>query len=207
VQLVRLSAALLVPAFVFLAVEAPTLAAWMFGEAWGASGRMIMLLAIPMLTLAATGWLDRLFDVYQQQPAALALEAGFTALVVAAVAVGLKVDPSGISAIGAFAALSAIYYHLYVWVAFRRARMPLVGIARVAATAWLGAAAYAALAAWCSGNLPFAMRVLVWLAVQSLACGAWLLYGGGWHALRASIREHRRRSSSCPRLTRPTWAT
>ena len=35
------------------------------------------------------------------------------------------------------------------------------------------------------------MRVLVWLAVQSLACGAWLLYGGGWHALRASIREHR----------------
>ena len=95
VQLVRLSAVLLVPAFVFLAVEAPTLAAWMFGEEWVASGRMIMLLAIPMLTLAATGWLDRLFDVYRQQPAALALEAGFTALVVAAVAVGLKMDPSG----------------------------------------------------------------------------------------------------------------
>ena len=191
VQLVRLSAVLLVPAFVFLAVEAPTLAAWMFGDEWSASGRMIMLLAIPMLTLAATGWLDRLFDVYQQQPAALALEAGFTALAVAAVAVGLKVDPSGIAAIGVFAVLSAIYYHLYVWVAFRRARLPLAGIARVAATAWLGAAAYAALAAWCSGNLPFVMRVLVWLAVQSLAGGAWLLYGGGWHALRASIREHR----------------
>jgi UDP-N-acetylmuramyl pentapeptide phosphotransferase/UDP-N-acetylglucosamine-1-phosphate transferase len=96
------------------------------------------LLSVPMLTLAATGWVDRLFDVYQQQPAALALEAGFTCVVLVVFWLALRADVSGDRAILAFAALSAIYYHLYVWVAFRRSGMATSGIARLALLMWHG---------------------------------------------------------------------
>jgi O-antigen/teichoic acid export membrane protein len=190
VQLVRFSLVLLVPAFVFLAVEAPTLTVWLFGEQWGPSGRMMTLLAVPMLVLAATGWLDRLFDVYQQQASALALEAGFTALVAVTFALALRLNPTGDAAIAVFAAVSAIYYHVYVWVAFRRAGLSVTGVARLAAAGWLGALAYAALAAWCAGHLPFAVRVLALLCVQCLALGFWLLRADGWRLLRGSLREH-----------------
>jgi O-antigen/teichoic acid export membrane protein len=188
-QLLRLSAALLVPAFVFLAVEATPLVTWLFGQHWAGSGRMIALLSVPMLTLAATGWVDRLFDVYLQQPAALALEAGFTCVVLVVFGLALRADASGDGAILAFAALSAIYYHLYVWVAFRRSGMATSGIARLALLTWLGAAAWAVLAFWCAARLPFAGRVLVWLAVQGAVLGAWLVNTGGWRGLRDSLRE------------------
>jgi len=189
VSLVRLSLVLLVPAFVFLAVEATTLATWLFGTEWAGSGPMITVLAVPMLTLAATGWIDRLFDVYQQQPAALALEVGFTALVLVAFALALQADPGGRSAVAVFAALCAIYYHLYVWVAFRRAGMATTGIARVAVAGWLGAAAYAVVAVWCASHLPFVLRMAAWLVVQCVALGLWFMKTGGWHELRRSLRE------------------
>jgi O-antigen/teichoic acid export membrane protein len=189
VELVRFSLVLLVPAFVFLAVEAAPLVTWLFGAGWSESGRAVAVLAAPMLTLAATGWIDRLFDVYQQQPAALALEAGFTVLVLAGFALALQADATGDLAVLVFAALSAVYYHAYVGVAFRRAGMATRRIGRVAALGWLGAAAYAVVAAWCAMHLPFLGRVAVWLAVQAAALGAWFAATGGWRALRQSLRE------------------
>lgn len=189
VALVRFSLVLLVPAFVFLAVEAVPLVRMLFGGDWAATAPMVTLLAVPMLTLAATGWIDRLFDVYQQQPVALSLEAGFTVIVMVAFGIALRSDPSGGAAILAFAALSTIYYHVYVWVAFRRAGMATRGITSLAAAAWLGAAAYAALAGWCAAHLPFAARVAVWLVVQGALLAAWLLGAGGWRVLRRSLRE------------------
>lgn len=189
VELVRFSLVLLVPAFVFLAVEATTLVTWLFGAGWSESGRAVAVLAAPMLTLAATGWIDRLFDVYQQQPAALALEAVFTVLVLAGFTFALQADATGDLAILVFAVLSAVYYHAYVGVAFRRAGMATRGIGRVAALGWLGAAAYAVVAAWCAAHLPFPGRVAVWLAVQGTVLGVWFAATGGWRALRQSLRE------------------
>ena len=122
--LVELSAVALVPPFVFLAVDAPLLVDGLLGGEWSGSGTFVRLLAAPMLVLALTGWLDRVFDARQRQGLALALDGSFSVVVLAAVAMALGLGAGGADAVALIGGTSLLYYAAYAGTALHLCGLP-----------------------------------------------------------------------------------
>jgi O-antigen/teichoic acid export membrane protein len=122
--LIELSAVALVPPFVFLAADAPLLVDGLLGGEWSGSGTYVRLLAAPMLVLALTGWLDRVFDARQRQGLALALDASFSVIVLAAVAAALGLGAGGADAVALIGFMSLLYYAAYAGIALHLCGLP-----------------------------------------------------------------------------------
>jgi O-antigen/teichoic acid export membrane protein len=124
VRLIELSAVVLVPPFVFLGVEAPLLVDGLLGGEWTGSGELVRLLVPPMLALALTGWLDRVFDARQRQGLALGLDAAFSVTVLAGVSMVLELDRGGGTAVAVLSLLSLLYYTAYAGIALHLCGLP-----------------------------------------------------------------------------------
>jgi len=189
--LVELSLVVMLPPFVFAMAEAELLATAVLGPRWAGTGEFILLLALPMLVLAATSWLDRLFDVHQRQRVALALEGGYTVLSLTVVA-GLLVADQPRVAVAVFAAGSFAYFLLYAWLAFVANGLPGRTLLRPAAIMLVLAAASAAVsvvaASWPSAGARAALHGAFWL----LAVLLYMLRFGGRDALRSLLRREGR---------------
>lgn len=189
--LVEVSAVAMLPPFVFAMAEAEWLATVVLGPQWAGTGQFIRLLAVPLLVLAATSWLDRLFDVHQRQRVALALEGGFTVMVLATAAVLLAAG-AATTAVAAFSAASVAYYVLYAWLAFAANGLPARALVRPAALSLaLGAAAAAVVAL--AANVPsagarWAAYGLFWVLAAAGHYG-WL---GGREAIHALLERDAR---------------
>jgi len=189
--LVEVSAIVMLPPFLFAMAEAELLTTAVLGPQWAGTGEFIRLLALPMLVLAATSWLDRLFDVHQRQRVALALEGGFTIVSLAVVA-ALLVAGQPRNAVAVFAAGSVVYYLLYAWLAFVANGLPGRALLRpVMLMLMLGVAAAVVCvvaASWPSAGERAAAYGSFWL----LAALLYMLRFGGRDALRSLLgREGR----------------
>lgn len=131
--LIELSAVVLVPPFVLLAVDAPLLVDGLLGSEWSGSGAFVQLLAAPMLVLALTGWLDRVFDARQRQRLALALDTSFSVVVLAGVAAALGLGAGGAAAVALIGILSLLYYAVYAGIALHLCGLPPRQIAALGA--------------------------------------------------------------------------
>ena len=136
--------ALVVP-YVAFAIEAPALTDGLLSQKWRGTGPYLQALAGPALLLATTCWIDRAFDSFRRQNVAFALEASFTLVSVALVAVLSRlVDP--VSVAWAFGALGIVYYWIYFLTTFIACGFPraefrhacLTGVAAAAAALSLG---------------------------------------------------------------------
>lgn len=186
--LVEISAVVMLPPYVFAMAEAVWLASVVLGPQWAGTGHFIRLLAVPLLVLAATSWLDRLFDVHQRQHIALALEGGFTALVLAMAAV-LLVAGAATTAVAAFSAASIVYYLLYAWLAFKTNGLPIRALARPAALALTLGAAAAAVAALAATVPSAGARWATYGAFWALAAAGHYGWLGGREAVRALLER------------------
>ncbi len=82
------------------------------------------LLAAPLLVLALSGWLDRVFDARQRQGLALALDASFSVIVLAAVAAALGLGAGGADAVALIGFMSLLYYAAYAGIALHLCGLP-----------------------------------------------------------------------------------
>lgn len=184
--LVELSLVVMLPPFVFAMAESELLATVVLGPQWAGTGEFILLLALPMLVLAATSWLDRLFDVYQRQHVALALEGGYTVVSLTVVAALLAAGQPRV-AVAVFAAGSFAYFLLYTWLAFVANGLPVRALLRPAAIILVLAAAAAAVSfvadSWPSAGARAALHGAVWL----LAVLLYVFRFGGRDALRSLL--------------------
>ncbi|MFO1377211.1 MAG: oligosaccharide flippase family protein [Steroidobacteraceae bacterium] len=168
--LVELSAVALVPPFVFLAIDAPLLVDGLLGGEWSGSGTFVRLLAAPMLVLALTGWLDRVFDARQRQGLALALDGSFSVVVLLAVAMALGLGAGGTDAVALIGGMSLLYYAVYAGIALHFCGLPprrvvalgggCVALAALAAAVFLLSPAPSLVArAWIYGAFHLAVAV------------------------------------------------
>jgi O-antigen/teichoic acid export membrane protein len=128
-DLVEASFVGLVTPYVVLAIEAPALTEATLSAKWHGTGPYLQALAAPALMLATTCWLDRAFDSFRRQNIAFALEASFTVVSVATVAVlSLFIDPVAVA--WSFAGLALIYYWVYALGVFVSCGFPLADLRR-----------------------------------------------------------------------------
>jgi O-antigen/teichoic acid export membrane protein len=178
--LIEVSVVAMLPPFVFAMVEAEVLARTVLGPQWVGTGEFIRLLAMPMLVLAVTCWLDRLFDVRQRQRVALALEGGFTILSVALAALLLAAGHAA-AAVIVFAVTSTLYYAIYALLAFAANDLPVIGLRRPAILAAV------MLAASLLASAIVAPIESPW--VRLAVCGLFWLIAVAAHSLRPTGRE------------------
>ena len=130
-SLIELSGLLLTPVMVFLAFNADALSAAFFGPAWAGVGSYVPWLAAAYLTLACTGFIDRLFELYGQQGAALRLDLAFSVAMLAALLLA-SVPGQGVVMGATFAMVYLVYEVIWTWRAHRVNEMPLVFLRRAA---------------------------------------------------------------------------
>jgi hypothetical protein len=118
---------------VAFALEAPRLTDAVLSDKWHGTGPYLQALAAPALVLASTCWLDRAFDSFRRQKAALSLEASFTILSVALVA-GLSKLIHPLAVAWAYGVLACVYYWVYFLVVFVACGFELVALRRACMT-------------------------------------------------------------------------
>lgn len=188
--LIELSAVALVPPFVFLAVDAPRLVDGLLGGEWSGSGTFVRLLAAPMLVLALTGWLDRVFDARQRQGLALVLDASFSVVVLVAVAAALVLGAGGAEAVALIGVMSLLYYAAYAGIALHLCGLPPRRIVALGA----GCLALAALATAVFMLQPassLATRAGIYAAFHLVAVVAYAALPGRLATLRALAGSRR----------------
>lgn len=171
-----LSVALALP-FLVVALESKGLVELLLGPQWGDAARYLAWLALPMYVLAATCWIDRLFDVYGRQKFGLWLEAGFFVVVTLQAAIlFLAGHPDAV--VPVFAITSTAYYLLYARVAIRASGIVIGDLRRVVAvtvgSVVVGGMTWLILPA----GLPTLARLLTYFGAYITLVVAWLARGG-----------------------------
>jgi O-antigen/teichoic acid export membrane protein len=111
-SLMQLTLFVMAPFFGLLAGEAEWIVKVLLGPEWSESALMLTLLAPAMMLFTGTSWLDRLFDVFMRQRAALFLQITYIAVVSLSVSLTLVFLDATI-AVGAFALISAAYFVIF----------------------------------------------------------------------------------------------
>jgi O-antigen/teichoic acid export membrane protein len=186
--LVEVTFVVLVVPYVAFAIEAPALSDAVLSEKWRGTGPYLQALAAPALLLAATCWLDRAFDAFRRQNVAFSLEATFTVVAVASVAVLSKLI-SAVLVAWAFGALALLYYWVYFLVTFAACGFDLAQFRR-ACTSALVTLASALLLGLLAHQIPsLAWRVPAYAAVMVLVILLWAKARGGRDVLRLLIES------------------
>ena len=103
VALMELAILLFSPVFIFVAMNAPSLTYALFGSAWQGLALYLQILALPYLILCCTAFIDRLYEMYGQQRAALRLELGYSLVVLVGITlVGLTGSGTAMAIVFAF---------------------------------------------------------------------------------------------------------
>lgn len=187
-SLVEVSFVALVVPYVAFALEAPSITDGVLAEKWHGTGPFFQALAGPALFLAATCWLDRAFDSFRRQNAALSLEASFTLASVALVALLSRlIDP--VSTAWVYGVLAIVYYWVYFLVAFVACRFPLAEFRRACLTgslALVAALGFGALAHLVPGPM---LRLAAYALLMALVIYSWIQLRGGADTIRLLMRS------------------
>ena len=181
--LVEASFVVLVMPYVAFALEAPAMTDDLLADKWHGTGPFFQALAGPALFLAATCWLDRAFDSFRRQNAALALEASFTLASIGLVALlSRSMDPVSIT--WAYGALAIAYYWTYFLVTFLACEFPLGEFRRACVTGLLAIVASLGLGALVHMVPGLTLRLLTYLLLMALVICSWIRFRGGGDTLR-----------------------
>lgn len=178
--LLRLLSALVVPAWVAVLVWAPEVLRLALGPEWGGAAPYLRLLSVPFFIVAVSAWLDRVYDVLGDQRLIFAMEAGFSLVMVAALAAGITYSRDPLVLTGILAVVSMVYGWVWLAVTYARLALPWRGFVVIA-----GLHAAAGLAVL--GLHQIGMRVggptlaLIGVAAVVLGFAVWSLHGAKTH--------------------------
>ena len=181
--IMELLAMLLVPAFIFLAVDGPRWLDLLLGDSWSGTGRYVSLLAAPYLALALTSWLDRLFDVYRTQDRALLLDVAFTVTLVSTVSIAAA-RGGGHAAAATFAVVFTAYELVWTAITYRLHGLRLRMLRRPAALVVVLGSASAAVLAGLTAMMDPTPRAVLFFFLAGLSVLGYLRFGGGRHRIR-----------------------
>lgn len=122
--LLRVSPWIVGPFFILLILFGTPIFALAFGAEWSESGRLAGILAAASLARSSTAWLDRIFDIRAKQHLALAMEAFFAVLGLAAMYVVLRETHDVDVGVAAYVIVTVIFFILWMMVAVRIAPFP-----------------------------------------------------------------------------------
>jgi O-antigen/teichoic acid export membrane protein len=88
-----------------------------FGAEWAQAGRFAAILALPSMVRTLTVWMDRIFDIRRRQGLSLVLEAAHAVIGCAAAYVALRVSSNPDLAVGAYAAVTVVYFLIWMFCA------------------------------------------------------------------------------------------
>jgi O-antigen/teichoic acid export membrane protein len=117
-RLVEALALFLAPIFIFFCFNAAVLMHLILGAKWGGVEHYAVLLAAPYFAWSVTAWLDRLFDVYNKQLAALQIDIVYT-MALCSVVYALANPRSPIVAVAGFAVVFVTYEVVWTFLAYR----------------------------------------------------------------------------------------
>ena len=129
-SLIELSCLVLTPLIIFIAFNASSLAASLFGGEWVGLATHLPWLAITYLVLACTGFIDRLFELYVQQRVALRLDIGFSAMILTSLVL-VATSGNGLAMTATFCGIYLVYEVYWTWCAYRANGLPLQSLRRV----------------------------------------------------------------------------
>jgi O-antigen/teichoic acid export membrane protein len=118
-MLLRFGPWIMGPFFMLLMLFGTPIFAFIFGAEWAESGRLAGILAAASLARSSTAWLDRIFDIRAKQHVALAMEAAFAVLGLAAMYGVLRQTHDVEAGVAAYVAVTVIYFVLWMMVALR----------------------------------------------------------------------------------------
>ena len=163
--------------FATVAAQAEFLTRSLLGPRWEGTALYVQWLCAPMLALAVTCWMDRLFDVFAKQKVSLVFEVVFAIVLLATVLLLFLVGSAG-AVIPVFASASTVYYVALAVCAIRVTRIRLPAAHRLLIAAGGSAAVFGV--TWLCSQMA---RSEVW----QLGCFgvgylvtivAWLVFGG-----------------------------
>jgi hypothetical protein len=186
-RLVEASFVVLVVPYVAFALEAPLMTDGLLAEKWHGTGPYFQALAGPALFLAATCWLDRAFDSFKRQNAALCLEASFTLASVGLIAV-LSRSIDSVSIAWVYGALATIYYWIYFLVTFLACEFPLAEFRRACLTGLLAVLIALSLGAAAHMLPGVTLRLAAYTLLMALVICTWIRFGGGADTVRLLMR-------------------
>jgi len=176
--IMELLAVVLVPAFAFIAIDGPLWIDRFLGQAWAGTGKYLLLLSIPYLSLALTSWLDRLFDAYGTQNRALYLDIGFTVVLVGTTALAAS-GGDGVTAATVFAAVFTAYELLWTALTYRTHDLPLSILKRPVLIVLVLGVACLAVMLLLKAVLPPTIRLIAFGAFAVLIVLGYLGHGAG----------------------------
>jgi O-antigen/teichoic acid export membrane protein len=112
------------PFFMLLMLFGTPIFAFAFGAEWAESGRLAGILAAASLARSSTAWLDRIFDIRAKQHLALAMEALFAVLGLAAMYVVLRETHDVDAGVAAYVVVTVIFFVLWMMIALHIAPFP-----------------------------------------------------------------------------------
>ncbi|MGO9934868.1 MAG: lipopolysaccharide biosynthesis protein [Steroidobacteraceae bacterium] len=109
------------PFFMLIFLFGEPIFATVFGRAWQQAGRFAVILAFPSMVKSLTAWLDRVYDIRSRQRLALINEIAYSIVALAGAYIVLLVSGDAELAVETYAAVTVIYYVLWLlcslWVA------------------------------------------------------------------------------------------
>lgn len=119
-------AAIVTPGCVFLAVWAPQVFAFAFGDDWMGVGKYaIVFMPVAMLFILSI-WVARIFEVRMRQDLLFRIQLVFDTLSLGTLIYMLAHNPSPLRAIAAYAACQVLYLLTYIGFVFRLMHLPMV---------------------------------------------------------------------------------
>ncbi len=188
-SLVEASFVVLVVPYVAFALEAPLMTDRLLSDKWHGTGPFFQALAGPALLLAVTCWLDRAFDSFRRQNAALCLEASFTFVSVGLVAfISRSMEPVSIAWV--YGVIAVIYYWIYFLTTFVACEFPLADFRRACMTGL-----FALVAALGIGSIVhlipnLALRLAAYLLVMVIVICSWFRIRDGAATVRLLMQSH-----------------
>lgn len=138
--LVRMFSWLIVPSWVAVLLWAPEFLGIAFGSEWVPAAPYLRILSVPFFIVAASGWLDRIYDVIREQSRLFVMEAIFSAITVITLMVTLLITRDPLYLTGAIATVYLLYGWVWLGVTYSRLQLPLRQLGHILAC-HLGASA------------------------------------------------------------------
>ena len=118
----RLGPWIIGPFFMLLALYGRQIFSIAFGTGWGVAGQFAGILALAAFAKTSTSWLDRIFDIRSRQHLALAVEALFGVLALAAMYLILDRTHDAEAGVAGYTLVIALFYVIWMMLALRVAR-------------------------------------------------------------------------------------
>lgn len=155
--LLKAISAAVVPTWTAVLVWAPEVLRQVLGSEWEGAAPYLRILSVPFFIIAISGWLDRIYDVMNDQRRIFQMEAVFSILMVASLGAGLVFSRNTLYLTGIVAVVTLAYGWIWLAMTYHWLELPARGFVAIVAlhlAASMSVVLVHALAESLSGSVP-----------------------------------------------------